>query len=54
MITPKSVAEEGFKDVGMDDHIEAGYFKRTQEVQLSIIEDQWVPGWSKGRAAEGG
>ncbi|KAJ5497400.1 hypothetical protein N7463_009387 [Penicillium fimorum] len=53
MITPKSVSKEGFKDVGMEDHIEDGYFKRTQKAQLSIIEDQWVPGWSKGRTAEG-
>ncbi|OJJ81307.1 uncharacterized protein ASPGLDRAFT_132816 [Aspergillus glaucus CBS 516.65] len=53
MITPKSVAKEGFRDVGMDDHIEEGYFKRNQEVQLSIIEDRWEPGWSKWRTAEG-
>ncbi|CAI7633343.1 unnamed protein product [Penicillium glandicola] len=53
MITPKSVCKEGFKDIGMDDHIEDGYFKTTQQVQLSIIEDEWVPGWSKGRTAEG-
>ncbi|KAJ5952832.1 uncharacterized protein N7479_011245 [Penicillium vulpinum] len=53
MITPKSVAKEGFKDVDMEDHIDEGYFKRTQKAQLSIIEDQWVPGWSKGRTAEG-
>ncbi|KAL4799239.1 hypothetical protein BDV19DRAFT_355487 [Aspergillus venezuelensis] len=57
MITPRSVAKEGFKDVGMDDFDgseEGGYFKRTQEVQLRIIEDKWVEGWSKGRTAEGG
>lgn len=53
MITPKSVAKEGFKDVGMDDHIEEGYFKRNQEIQLSIIDDRWEPGWSKRRTAEG-
>ncbi|KAL4966597.1 putative short chain dehydrogenase/reductase [Aspergillus stella-maris] len=57
MITPRSVATEGFKDVGMDDfdgREEGGYFKKTQEVQLKIIEDRWVEGWSKGRTAEGG
>ncbi|KAJ5983094.1 hypothetical protein N7481_005193 [Penicillium waksmanii] len=53
MITPKSVAKEGYKDVGMDDHIEEGYFKRTQEIQLDIIEDKWEVGWSKGRTGEG-
>lgn len=53
MITPKSVAKEGYKDVGMDDHIEEGYFKRTQEIQLDIIEDKWEDGWSKGRTMEG-
>lgn len=53
MITPRSVAREGFMDVGKDDHIEEGYFKHTQDVQLRIIEDQWVPGWSKGRTPEG-
>ncbi|OJJ55570.1 hypothetical protein ASPSYDRAFT_158185 [Aspergillus sydowii CBS 593.65] len=53
MITPASVAKEGFKDIDMDDHTE-GYFKDTQELQLRIIEDQWVEGWSKGRTAEGG
>ncbi|KAJ5811452.1 hypothetical protein N7474_007753 [Penicillium riverlandense] len=53
MITPKSVASEGFMDFGLDDHTEDGYLKRTQDVQLQIIEDQWVPGWSKGRTAEG-
>ncbi|KAL4898288.1 short chain dehydrogenase/ reductase [Aspergillus ambiguus] len=53
MITPKSVAKEGFKDVGQDDHIEDGYFKHNQALQLKIIEDRWEPGWSKGRTAEG-
>ncbi|KAJ5690699.1 hypothetical protein N7462_005091 [Penicillium macrosclerotiorum] len=53
MVTPQSVAKEGFMDVGMDDHIEDGYFQRTQEVQLRIIEDKWEPGWGKGRTPEG-
>ncbi|KAL4945777.1 hypothetical protein BDV06DRAFT_219020 [Aspergillus oleicola] len=57
MITPRSVSKEGFKDVGMDDYDgneEGGYFQQTQEVQLRVIEDRWVEGWSKGRTAEGG
>jgi hypothetical protein len=59
MITPPSVAKEGFKDVDMDDYDnkeadEYEYFKRTQEMQLRIIEDRWVEGWSKARTAEGG
>ncbi|KAJ5993508.1 hypothetical protein N7451_009232 [Penicillium sp. IBT 35674x] len=53
MITPRSVAKEGFKDVGQDDHVEEGFLKRNQEIQLRVIEDQWVPGWSKGMTAEG-
>ncbi|KAK1142946.1 hypothetical protein N8T08_007187 [Aspergillus melleus] len=53
MTTPKSVAKEGYKDVDMDDHIDEGYFKRTQEVQLKIIEDRWVEGWIRNRTAEG-
>ncbi|KAE8310455.1 hypothetical protein BDV41DRAFT_590350 [Aspergillus transmontanensis] len=52
MITPASVAKEGFMDVDMDDYTE-GYFKKTQDVQLRIIEDRWVEGWEKGRTAEG-
>ncbi|KAL5002228.1 hypothetical protein BDV10DRAFT_181909 [Aspergillus recurvatus] len=59
MITPFSVAKEGFKDAEMDDYDSKDadgywYFKRTQEMQLRIIEDRWVEGWSKGRTAEGG
>ncbi|KAL4734920.1 hypothetical protein BDV11DRAFT_208973 [Aspergillus similis] len=59
MITPSSLAKEGFKDVNMDDYDnkdddEYEYFKRTQEMQLRIIEDRWVEGWSKRRTAEGG
>lgn len=53
MITPRSVAKEGFMDVSSDDHVDEGYMKRTQEVQLNIIEDRWEPGWGKGRTAEG-
>lgn len=54
MVTPRSVAKEGFKDVGMDDHTEDGYFKKTQEVQLRIIGDKWVPELINGRSPEGG
>ncbi|KAL4771183.1 hypothetical protein BDW60DRAFT_208434 [Aspergillus nidulans var. acristatus] len=59
MITPPSVAKEGFKDVDMDDYDnkeadEYEYFKRTQEMQLRIIEDRWVERWSNERTAEGG
>ncbi|KAL4932474.1 putative short chain dehydrogenase/reductase [Aspergillus undulatus] len=39
MITPRSVAKEGFMDVGMDDFAGSecdGYFARTQEVQFRI------------------
>jgi len=41
MITPRSIAKEGFKDVDMEDYKEEGYFKKTQDVQLVIIEDKW-------------
>jgi hypothetical protein len=59
MITPPSVAKEGFKDVDMEDYDnkeadEYEYFKRTQEMQLRIIEDRWVERWSNERTAEGG
>lgn len=42
MICPRSLAKEGFMDVDMDDHKEEGYFKKTQETQLVIIEDKWL------------
>lgn len=54
MVTPRSVAKEGFMDVGMDDHTEDGYFKKTQQVQLRIIGDKWVPELINGRNPEGG
>lgn len=53
MITPKSVAKEGFKDAEQDDHIEEGHLKRNQETQLRVIEDRWQVGWSKTHTAEG-
>jgi hypothetical protein len=45
MITPRSVAKEGFMDIGRDDYLdtkEDAYFKKTQEIQLVIIEDKWL------------
>ena len=41
MIVPRSQAKEGFMDVDKDDYKEDGYFKKTQETQLVIIEDKW-------------
>ena len=41
MITPRSVAKEGFMDVNKEDYVEDDYFKKTQEAQLVIIEDKW-------------
>ncbi|KAL1599345.1 hypothetical protein SLS59_006362 [Nothophoma quercina] len=45
MITPRSVAKEGYVDIDKDDYSEndghGGYFKRTQDTQLVIIEDKW-------------
>ncbi|KAK5049528.1 hypothetical protein LTR84_004457 [Exophiala bonariae] len=41
MIVPRSQAKEGFMDVDKDDYKEEGYFKKTQETQLVIIEDKW-------------
>jgi hypothetical protein len=45
MIVPRSQAKQGFMDVDQDDYTEEGYFKKTQETQLVIIEDQWVDGY---------
>lgn len=46
MIVPRSIAKEGFMDVDKDDYTKedghGGYFKRTQDTQLVIIEDKWV------------
>jgi len=46
MIVPRSIAKEGYMDIDKDDHTEAdghdGYFKRTQDTQLVIIEDKWL------------
>ncbi|KAL6708924.1 hypothetical protein ACN47E_002331 [Coniothyrium glycines] len=45
MIVPRTIAKEGYKDIDKDDYTEDdghnGYFKRTQETQLVIIEDKW-------------
>jgi hypothetical protein len=42
MIVPRSLAKEGYMDVGMDDFVEDGIFKSTQEAQLRIIKDHWL------------
>lgn len=45
MIVPRSMAKEGYMDIDKDDYSEndghGGYFKRTQDTQLVIIEDRW-------------
>ncbi|EOO00845.1 putative short chain dehydrogenase reductase family oxidoreductase protein [Phaeoacremonium minimum UCRPA7] len=45
MITPRSLAKEGFMDVDREDYRdmqEDAYMKKTQESQLVIIEDKWL------------
>lgn len=46
MIVPRSIAKEGYMDVDKDDYTEndghGGYFKKTQDTQLVIIEDKWL------------
>lgn len=45
MITPRSIAKEGFMDVDRDDHKdieEDAYMRATQATQLRIIEDKWL------------
>ncbi|KAF2792849.1 NAD(P)-binding protein [Melanomma pulvis-pyrius CBS 109.77] len=46
MIVPRSIAKEGYMDIDKDDYTEEdghkGYFKRTQDTQLVIIEDKWL------------
>lgn len=44
MIVPRSLAKEGYMDVGLDDFVEDGYFKSTQAAQLRIIKDRWLDG----------
>lgn len=44
MITPRSIAQEGFMDIDREDYgdgPEDAYLKKTQETQLVIIEDKW-------------
>ncbi|EEY23340.1 hypothetical protein D7B24_004898 [Verticillium nonalfalfae] len=44
MITPRSMAKEGFMDINRDDYLdtpEDAYLKKVQENQLVIIEDKW-------------
>ena len=42
MIVPRSVAKEGFVDAELDDFLEEGYMRSSQEVQLRVIEDRWM------------
>lgn len=45
MITPRSIAEQGFLDVDRDDYQDNeqdAYMKRTQISQLSTIQDKWL------------
>ncbi|EGY23247.1 hypothetical protein VD0002_g4935 [Verticillium dahliae] len=44
MITPRSMAKEGFMDINRDDFLdtpEDAYLKKVQQNQLVIIEDKW-------------
>lgn len=44
MITPRSIAKEGYMDIDREDYTEAendAYLKKVQESQLVIIEDKW-------------
>lgn len=44
MITPRSLAKEGFLDVDREDYKDNPadlYLKKVQESQLVIIEDKW-------------
>jgi hypothetical protein len=45
MIVPRATAKEGFMDVDRDDYRdteEDAFMKKTQLVQLDIIEDRWL------------
>ncbi|KAF7541787.1 hypothetical protein G7054_g278 [Neopestalotiopsis clavispora] len=45
MITPRSIAEQGFMDVDRDDYQDDEkdkYMKKTQASQLTIIQDKWL------------
>lgn len=44
MITPRSLAKEGYMDIDREDYkdtAEDAYLKKVQETQLVIIEDEW-------------
>lgn len=44
MITPRSLAKEGYMDIDREDYKdthEDSYLKKVQESQLVIIEDKW-------------
>lgn len=45
MITPRSIAKEGFMDIDREDYRdtpEDQYLKKVQSSQLVIIEDKWL------------
>lgn len=45
MITPRSIAKEGFVDIDREDYKdtpEDEYLKKVQASQLVIIEDKWL------------
>lgn len=44
MITPRTTAKEGFKDVDKEDYSDPKdeYFMKKQASQLVIIEDKWL------------
>lgn len=45
MITPRTIAKEGFMDVDREDYRdtpEDAYMKKTQATQLFIIKDKWL------------
>ena len=45
MITPRSIAKEGFVDIDREDYKdtqEDAYMRKTQASQLVIIEDKWL------------
>lgn len=48
MITPRSIANEGYMDVDREDYKNTprdAYLKKVQESQLVIIEDEWKDGF---------
>lgn len=48
MITPRSIAAEGFIDSDREDYAHEGpdeYLARLQASQLVVIEDKWLDGY---------